>query len=47
MDCTNIYIPKYSESFKMIESPHFDLLRVWRIEDMKVNKNADDIPHGI
>ena len=47
MNCTNIYIPKYSELFKMIESPHLDFLRIWKNKYMKANKNADDISYGI
>ena len=47
MKSTNIYIPNFSDSFKMVKLDSQELLDPWKAETTESSRNPDNLPYGI
>ena len=47
MKSTNIYIPKFSDSFKMVKLDSQELLDPWKAETTESSRNPDNLPYCI
>ena len=47
MESTNIYIPQFSDSFRMMKLDSPKHLDSWNLESVESVKNPDNLPYGI